>query len=46
MGTGVYVRNNSGWNCLHVAAFNGHLKLCQTLIEKYQFDVLIPETYG
>ena len=46
MGTDIHVRNNSYWNCLHIAAFNGHLKLCQTLIEKHKFDVLMPNTYG
>ena len=46
MGTDIYVRNNSAWNCLHIAAFNGHLKLCQTLIEKYKFDELIADTFG
>ena len=40
MGTDIYVRNNSAWNCFHIAAFNGHLKLCPTLIEKYKFDEL------
>ena len=40
MGTDIYVRNNLGWNCLHIAAFIGHFKLFQKLIEKYIIESL------
>ena len=35
----IYCKNYVGWNCLHIAADNGHLSLCQKLIDKYKFPV-------
>ena len=43
MGIDVNLKTSNGKNCLHVAADNGHLSLCRTLISKYIVDVQIPE---
>ena len=37
--TDIHVETNDGLNCLHIAAFKGHLNLCKMLIEKHKFDV-------
>ena len=39
MGADIYLKDNLGQNCLHIAAFSGHLNLCRTLLDKYNFDV-------
>ena len=46
MGTNINCKNNLGWNCLHIAAQNGHLNLCKTLIDKHSFDVHISDYEG
>ena len=38
MGVDIYLKNNDGWNCLHIAALYGHLNLCKILIDKHNFD--------
>ena len=35
----IYLKNNNGYNCLHVAALHGHLSLCKILVDKHNFDV-------
>ena len=42
----VYVKDIKGLNCLHVAAMEGHLNLCKTLVTKYKFDVNIANHNG
>ena len=42
----IYCQNYVGWNCLHIAADNGHLSLCQKLIDKYKFDVDMGDNKG
>ena len=37
-GADIYLKVNVGLNCLHIAARQGHLKLWNTLINKYKFD--------
>ena len=37
-GTNIHLKANGGWNCLHNAAFHGHLHLFKTLIDKHHFD--------
>ena len=38
MGVDIYLKNNDGRNCLHIAALCGHLNLCKILIDKHNFD--------
>ena len=38
MGADIYLKNNAGMNCLHIAALNGNLNLCKILIDKHNFD--------
>ena len=45
-GAGLYRKNNVGSNCLHFAAWNGHLNLCKILIVKYKFDVHMADENG
>ena len=42
----IHMKTKSGVNCLHIAAFNGHLDLCKTLINKHNFDVHMTENEG
>ena len=46
MGTDIYLNNNSGRNCLHIAALFGHLGLCKTFLDKHKFDVLMTDSCG
>ena len=46
MGAKIDVKNSLGWNCLHITAQNGHLNLCKTLIDEYNFDVHIADNKG
>ena len=39
VGADINCKTNGGWNCLHFAAREGHLKLCKILIDQYKFDV-------
>ena len=45
-GTDILFKTKKGGNCLHIAAANGHLNLCKTLIEEYDFDVHMSNNYG
>ena len=45
-GTDVYQKTKKGHNCLHIAARNGHLYLCQTLIDDHGFDENIVDNNG
>ena len=46
MGVDIHLKNNNGWNCLHIAALNGHLNLCKILIDKHKFDIHMAENVG
>ena len=46
IGTEVNLKINNGSNCLHVAAEHGFLNLCNTLINKHNFDVKMSDYYG
>ena len=37
--TDIHLKAKGGVNCLHIAARNGHLHLCKTLINKHKFDL-------
>ena len=39
MGSDVCLKTNDGSNYLHIAAENGHLNLCETIIDNYNIDV-------
>ena len=39
MGADIHLKVNDGANCLHIAALNGHLELCKTLLDSHNFDV-------
>ena len=46
MSTDIQLKTNDGKNCLHIAACNGHLYLCETLIHKHSFDVNMTDYDG
>ena len=35
----VHIKTKNGTNCPHIASLYGHLNLCKTFIDKYNFDV-------
>ena len=39
MGIDMFLKTNTGVNCLHIASLIGHLNLCKTLVTKHKFDV-------
>ena len=45
-GADIYEKTKAGENCLHIAACNGHLNLCQTLIDDHGFDKNIADNNG
>ena len=45
-GTNILSKTETGMNCLHIAALNGHLNLCKTLINKHKFDVNMTDSQG
>ena len=45
-GTDIYLKTREGMNCLHIAAFNGHLKLCEKLVAEHKFDVNMVDNLG
>ena len=45
-GADIHQKTNDGDNCLHIAARNGHLYLCQTLIDDHGFDENIVNKNG
>ena len=42
----IYVKTKAGLNCLHIAAFRGHLDLSKKLIDNHEFDVNISDIDG
>ena len=40
-GCDVNRRKRDGMNCLHIAAMNGHFRLCKVLLKKYNLDILM-----
>ena len=46
LGTDINLKTNQDQTCLHIAALNGHIKLCKTLIDKYMFDVHVADNKG
>ena len=46
MGADIYLKNNAGWNCLHIAALNGHFNLCRILKDKHNFDIYVADKDG
>ena len=45
-GADIHVKAETGINCLHIAAFRGHLSLCKYLIDKHNFDVHMTDNMG
>ena len=43
VGTNIYLNDNSGRNCFHVASLFGHLDLCKTFLDRHKFDVLMTD---
>ena len=39
METDIYLKKESRWICLHIAALYGHLNLWITLLRKHKFDI-------
>ena len=46
LGADIECKNNLGWNCLHIAAQNGHLKLCKKLIDRHKLDLHLADEDG
>ena len=46
MGSSINQRTRNGQNCLHIAAERGHMDLCRTLIEEYNFDINMADYCG
>ena len=46
IGTDINLKTNDGMDCLHIAALHGHLSLCKTLIDEYNFDIFMPDNDG
>ena len=46
MGVDVYFKTINGWSCPNIAAVNGHLYLCEELIDKHDFDVDLKDNDG
>ena len=46
MGSDIYLKTRNGSNCLQIAASNGHLNLCKTFVEEYNFDVHVTDDNG
>ena len=46
MGTDIHLKTNDATNCLHIAAWHGHLSLCKKLLEKHKFDVNMGNKMG
>ena len=42
----IYLKNNNGSNCLHIAALYEHLNLCKILTDKHNFDVHMADQGG
>ena len=45
-GTNIHLTTNDGKNCLHIAALNGHLRLCKALINSLNFDMNANDNEG
>ena len=46
MGRDILLKTNYGMNCLHIAALYGHLNLCKSLTDKFNFDVPMGDNDG
>ena len=46
MGSYVHLKTVDGKNCLHTAALNGNLSLCQLLKDKHNFEVHMANNDG
>ena len=46
MGADIHLKTNDGRNCLHIAALEGHLKLCKYFVESHNFDVNMKDNEG
>ena len=45
-GSNIFLKTERGMNCLHIAALEGHLKLCKLLINKHNFDIHMTDKDG
>ena len=46
MGTDIHLKTSNETNCLHIAALEGHLKLCKYFLEIHNFDVNMKDNEG
>ena len=46
VGADINLKTKLGHTCLHIAAFEGHLELCNTLIDNHKFDKDVVGNYG
>ena len=46
IGTDIHLKTNDGFNCLHIAAEQGHLYLSKRLIGNHKFDLDMTDNYG
>ena len=45
-GSNVCSKTKESFNCLHLAAYNRHLKMCINLLQNYNFDILARDDDG
>ena len=38
-GSDIFSKTKNNQSCLHLAAYDGHLKVCRTLLQNYNFDI-------
>ena len=45
-GSNIFSKTKDGRSCLHIAARQGHLKICRVLLENYNFDIYAKDDSG
>ena len=45
-GSDLFSKTKDGRSCLHLAAQNGHLEICEALLQKYNFDIHATEDFS
>ena len=45
-GSRIYLKTNDNKNCLHISSKGGYLNFCKSLIEVYNFDLLLKDNLG
>ena len=45
-GSDIFGKVTAGQSCFHIAAEEGHLKICRALLQNYNFDIHTKDDYG